>query len=584
MPSIDSPPTAIGCPIPANTPHAVSVTLPSWSATVAYEEGQEWVVSKMKSGYPRFFYHELIQQLCALVASRYSNGDERSLIFPSYTVACQCREFVQRRTETKPTPQVRVVEITIPGPGEAAISIAAVLFPPSEAGVVKQFWQHTGDGISSRLAEYALAALQAEPKMAAPASRPNTLPRSFRRYARNIETEPAAEPVEAENEKSREFGTYLEERFGRNLDTSFHRQAKVALRRRIAGTLDDSVDLSQVLQSEPQQSSRSANGLTEEDVFMYPCGMSAIYHAHQLLLAAFEPAKSVCFGFPYIDTLKILEKWGPGCVFYGRGECDQLDELEALLASGERIMALFCEFPSNPLLKCADLDRISALASKYNFLVVVDETIGNFLNIHVLDKCDIVVSSLTKIFSGDSNVMGGSLVLNPASPHYETLKKTLAATYEDNLFFEDAIFLERNSRDFASRIVRVNTNAEALADMLLANELIKAVYYPKYGSTNKFYEARKAENGGYGGLLSIEFHDPEHAVLFFDRVRAAKGPSLGTNFTLLCPYTILAHYLELDWAAQYGVHKDLVRISVGLEPTDELVASFNETLKSLTAQ
>ena len=84
-----------------------------------------------------------------------------------------------------------------------------------------------------------------------------------------------------------------------------------------------------------------------------------------------------------------------------------MNELEQLLESGEKILSLFCEFPSNPLLVTPDLRRIRQMADKYDFAVVVDETIGNFINIAVLDCVDIVVSSLTKIFSGASNVMGG---------------------------------------------------------------------------------------------------------------------------------------------------------------------------------
>lgn len=111
--------------------------------------------------------------------------------------------------------------------------------------------------------------------------------------------------------------------------------------------------------------------------------------------------------FTYVDTLKILQKWGPGCHFYGYGSSQDLDELEQLLESGEKVLSLFCEFPSNPLLGTPDLKRIRQMADKYDFAVVVDETIGNFINIAVLDCVDIVVSSLTKIFSGASNVMGG---------------------------------------------------------------------------------------------------------------------------------------------------------------------------------
>ena len=111
--------------------------------------------------------------------------------------------------------------------------------------------------------------------------------------------------------------------------------------------------------------------------------------------------------FPYVDTLKILQNFGPGCVFYGHGSSEELQDLEARLQKGEEYLALFCEFPGNPLLNCPDLARIRSLADKYDFAVVVDETIGNFLNVDVTPFADIVVSSLTKVFSGDSNVMGG---------------------------------------------------------------------------------------------------------------------------------------------------------------------------------
>lgn len=84
-----------------------------------------------------------------------------------------------------------------------------------------------------------------------------------------------------------------------------------------------------------------------------------------------------------------------------------MDDLERRLESGERYLALFTEFPSNPLLRTPDIRRIKSLSEKYDFAVVVDETVGNFLNVHVLPYTDIMVSSLTKIFSGDSNVMGG---------------------------------------------------------------------------------------------------------------------------------------------------------------------------------
>lgn len=87
-----------------------------------------------------------------------------------------------------------------------------------------------------------------------------------------------------------------------------------------------------------------------------------------------------------------------------------LDALEALLLSGTRIHTLFCEFPSSVKLECPNLERIRALASKYGFIVACDETMGNFVNVDVLPYADVVITSLTKIFNGAADVMGGRSV------------------------------------------------------------------------------------------------------------------------------------------------------------------------------
>lgn len=107
---------------------------------------------------------------------------------------------------------------------------------------------------------------------------------------------------------------------------------------------------------------------------------------------------------------------------------------------------------------------------------------------------------------------------------------------------------------------------------------VKEVYYPKYSPTRADYDTCRCSTGGYGGLLSVTFHTTADAIEVFDTLETAKGPSLGTNFTLCSPYTLLAHYGELEWAARFGVQSDLIRISVGLEETEELVAVFERAL------
>ncbi len=171
-----------------------------------------------------------------------------------------------------------------------------------------------------------------------------------------------------------------------------------------------------------------------------------------------------------------------------------------------------------------------------------------------------------------------SLVVSPNSRYYDDLHAVLADQYEDNYFAEDAIYLERNSRDFRPRVATINNNAFALTEYLrcrsLANPLapsgsvIKEVYYPRYSTPENYLPLQRQPTtgkGGFGGLFSLFFTSERASEAFFDNLHCAKGPSLGTVFTLACPYAILAHYYELEWALSYGVEAGLVRVSVGQE-------------------
>jgi cystathionine gamma-synthase len=532
---------------------------------------------------------------------------EQAMLFPSSRAAGRCASFTLSKEPSSSPDQVHVIDLVWDTSRadsktltKISPSISAVLFPEHLFSIAKQYWQHSGDGVSSRRAEFCHGLFRegilVDRKTLQPTT-PNGLGKSCkgpRRYQRGSmdkaspksprisQTGTEAHDTAPTNDTAEinESSQFVEERFGRNLDVSFVKNAKSAIRRRIAGSLMGEIDLAADPSAEMTSNMRGVAKLSEEDVYLYPCGMNSIFTTHKIMMKARRPMKSISFGFPYVDTLKILEKFGPGCLFYGNGSSDDLDDLEARLKTGERFMALFCEFPTNPMLKCPDLKRIRYLADTYDFGVVVDETIGNFINVDVLPYADVVVSSLTKIFSGECNVMGGSAIINPRGRYYQALKKAAEEEYEDNYWAEDVMFMERNSRHFVARIEEINNNAEAICDILRAHPLVKTVYYPKYNDTRKFYDDCRTENGGYGGLLSVTFHTEPQAIAFFDRIETAKGPSLGTNFTLTSPYVILAHFLELDWAAQFGVPADLIRISVGLEDAEDLKGRFAVALKA----
>lgn len=436
-------------------------------------------MEKMVCGYPRFFVHPTIQKLAQEIVRRVGDIDlESATLFASVKSARVCRSFVLGKIPSEQAYKVRIVNFipSLHTEAESTItsSLSCVIYPKEFAPITKQVWQHTGNGISSRRGEFCLKALEdgflVEDKGTATAESISQRPcKGPRRYQSKRKSSTSDSPPRAQTEDGRDYAQFIEERFGRNLSTSLANQAKQAVRKRIAGVLRANVELPEALKT--ASSEGRVAGISEEDVLLYPSGMSAIFNAHQTLLATRGELRSICFGFPYTDTLKILQKWGPGCLFYGHGSSEDLDNLEARLKSGERFLGLFTEVPGNPLLKTPDLKRIRGLANQYGFAVVVDETISNFLNMDILPLADVAVSSLTKIFSGDSNVMGGSAILNPEAQYYAQLKETYKRDYEDIYWAEDAVFLERNSRDFIARIEQINSTAENITAMLKESPL-----------------------------------------------------------------------------------------------------------------
>jgi cystathionine gamma-synthase len=294
----------LGNTIPAFTEHAISVSLPKWADNVSYEEGEARVIDVMQTGYPRFFIHATIKkvgvthraphivvssssfvlsQLSSLLEQKFGTQNEGSLLFPSRKSAEACRAFLTVRDVSARVVQHRISD---------ALCVFIVFFPEGKSSIAKQFWQHTGLGVSSRFAARILATLASAKSAASPPPTPTRLkPMAHRHYGPKMSRQPsndAAQPLEED-----QF-VYLEQRYGRNLDVAAADQAKRALRRRIAGVLvrdegivDGEVELLQSVRGVP---------VTEDDVWLYPSGMTAIWSAHQLALDARGEKKSVCFG------------------------------------------------------------------------------------------------------------------------------------------------------------------------------------------------------------------------------------------------------------------------------------------------
>jgi cystathionine gamma-synthase len=320
-------------------------------------------------------------------------------------------------------------------------------------------------------------------------------------------------------------------------------------------------------------------GQQPEDVFLFPSGMAANYAVHRMLTTLFPGRKTAQLDFPYVDVLKLQQRLGSGAHFLPMIQESEYDDLRALLKR-EALAGLFCEAPSNPLLRCVDFERLLEIRreAQPDTPIVVDDTIATVAHADAHRVADVVTTSLTKSFSGAGDVLAGSVVLNRRSPHHAAFSAFLHANADHELWRGDAVSLEQHSRNFVERVTRMSQNATALAEHLRSHPAVDRVWHAKVDG-GRGYEFIRRDNGGYGCLFSFTLKNPEtRSPVVYDALRVTKGPSLGTNFTLACPYTLLAHYDELPWVESVGVSRWLLRVSAGLEDTADLIARFDEAL------
>ncbi len=306
----------------------------------------------------------------------------------------------------------------------------------------------------------------------------------------------------------------------------------------------------------------------ENDVFLAPTGMAAQFAALQAVMQRNPGRPTAQLGFPYVDTLKLQQKLGHGGILLHHLESIETELRD--LAHRQPLAACFCEIPGNPLLGSADVRRISPICREHRVPLVADDVVATPANVNLSAHADLVATSLTKFFAGTGDVMGGALICNPKSPFYHELKPILGAQHEDLLWSEDAAVLDAQARTFPERMKRHNQNGLLLAERLRCHPAVERVWYPKW-EFSEAYDAVRRPAGGWGALLTfLPKHGSTRSPAIYDHLALCKGPSLGTVFTLACPFTLLAHYTELEWAESCGVSRYLIRISVGLEDPEDL--------------
>lgn len=332
---------------------------------------------------------------------------------------------------------------------------------------------------------------------------------------------------------------------------------------------------------------RAFQSASTEDVFLANSGMNAIYAAFRVV-DALQRARGrrvwIQLGWLYLDTIAILQKFVqvPADNYIYQRDVLDLDSLRRIFATrGQQIAGIIAEVPTNPLIETPDLPALYELCRANGAVLMVDPTVASPLNVDVLPYSDVVVNSLTKYAASEGDILMGAAVVNPRSEYATELRRRLPGELEP-VYTRDVSRLATQIGDYDPVIAQVNRTAPAVVEFLRAHPKIKELYWslqPKCRS-NYLRIARTPES--VGGMISFVVDGPIAA--FYDKLRLPKGPSFGMKTTLICPFIYLAHYDLVTSAAgretlrANGLSPDLLRLSIGCEPAEEIIGALAEAL------
>jgi cystathionine gamma-lyase len=246
----------------------------------------------------------------------------------------------------------------------------------------------------------------------------------------------------------------------------------------------------------------------------------------------------------------------------------------------ERTKLLWLETPTNPLLRLCDIEAIAKIGKKRNVVTVVDNTFMSpyFQNPLALGA-DIVVHSSTKYLGGHSDVIGGAVMLSNED-FYSRIKFNQNAIGAVPSPF-DCFLTLRGIKTLALRMERHNSNTQKIAEYLESHARVKKVIYPGLASHPQHKLAKK-QMSGFGGMVSFELiGGAEAAETLLQRLKIfAIAESLGAVESLVEQPALMTHSsIPKKEREKIGISDNLIRISVGIEDVDDLVADLEQALE-----
>ncbi len=255
-----------------------------------------------------------------------------------------------------------------------------------------------------------------------------------------------------------------------------------------------------------------------------------------------------------------------------------LGALEAALRPNTRLV--LSESPTNPFLYCVDLSRLTAIVKQHGRAkTLVDSTFATPVNCRPLEYgVDLVAHSATKYLAGHNDVLGGVIV---GAPHLVSLLRDARGVLGSVLDPHAAFLCIRGIKTLGLRVERQNATALAVARALEKHPAVERVYYPLLESHPSHAVARTQMTGGGGVVSFVVRGGGEAASRMVDACRIAKiAPSLGGVETLIEQPAIMSYFeLDREALARIGIDPGLVRLSVGVEETSDIVGDLLSALE-----
>jgi cystathionine gamma-lyase/cystathionine beta-lyase/cystathionine gamma-lyase/homocysteine desulfhydrase len=312
--------------------------------------------------------------------------------------------------------------------------------------------------------------------------------------------------------------------------------------------------------------------------YAFASGMAAIDATLRLVRAGDHVVVSDnTYGGTYRLFSRVLSNYG---IEFTYVDTSDASNVEAAIRDNTRMV--FVETPTNPVMMVTDLQAVSDIAHARGARVVCDNTfLSPYLQRPLEFGVDIVLHSTTKYLNGHSDSVGGVVVLNDEqdAEWIKFIQNSAGAILSPF----DSWLIMRGTKTLALRMEQHDRNGRAVAAFLEENPKVQKIYYP--GSlSHRQHDLAKRQQRGFGGMVSFDVGSLDNARAVLEGVRLCTlAESLGAVETLISHPATMTHASVLpETRARLGITDGLVRISVGLEDVDDIIADLDQALGKIS--